>query len=73
MQTQEQRAQWLAAKGTGNTEKVVMTLEGETVSVLPLWVAVHQSLEGGLARCAELKLACCHAQVWPTVVSMAAA
>ena len=57
MQTQEQRAQWLAARSTGSTEKVVMTLEGDTVSVLPLWVAVHQSLEGGLARCAGLKLA----------------
>lgn len=61
MQTQEQRAQWLAAKSTGSTEKVVMALGGETVSVLPLWVAVHQSLEGGLARCAETKLACHHA------------
>ena len=31
-----------------------MTLpEGDAVSVLPLWIAVHQSLEGGLARCAK--------------------
>ncbi len=58
VQTQEQRAQWLAARNTGSTKKVEMMLEGETVSVQPLWIAVHQSLEGGLARCAELKLTC---------------
>ena len=51
MQTQEERARWLACRSSGSTEKVILTLpEGAVVSVLPLWVAVHQSLAGGLAR-----------------------
>lgn len=51
MQTQEERARWLACRSSGSTEKVILNLpEGGVVSVLPLWVAVHQSLEGGLAR-----------------------
>lgn len=54
VQTLQQRANWLACKTTGSTDKVLMTLpEGDAVSVLPLWIAVHQSLEGGLARCAQ--------------------
>ena len=51
VQTQEERARWLACRSSGSTEKVILRLpEGRVVSVLPLWVAVHQSLDGGLAR-----------------------
>jgi DNA-binding transcriptional LysR family regulator len=49
-QVQEQRAEWDARRAAGSMERVEMTLEGEGVSVLPLWVAVHQEAEGGLAR-----------------------
>lgn len=52
MQSQEQRAEWLARRTSGSTERVLMTLsDGESVSVLPLWIAVWQTLKGGLARC----------------------
>ena len=43
---------WDAARALGSTEKVALTVEGEPVLALPLWVAVHQDSEGGLARCA---------------------
>ena len=52
MQSQEQRAEWLARRTSGSTDRVLMTLsDGESVSVLPLWIAVWQTLKGGLARC----------------------
>ena len=55
MQSQEQRAEWLARRTSGSTERVLMTLsDGESVSVLPLWIAVWQTLKGGLARCGGL-------------------
>lgn len=52
MQGQEQRAEWLARRTSGSTDRVLMTLsDGKSVSVLPLWIAVWQTLKGGLARC----------------------
>lgn len=42
--------QWQASKVSGSTEKIIMTLDGEEVAVLPLWVAVYQEVENGLAR-----------------------
>ncbi len=50
IQVQQERATWRAMRLSGSTDKIEMTLEGERVSVLPLWVAVHQDREGGLAR-----------------------
>ena len=50
MQVQAQRAEWDARRASGSTERVQLTLEGEAVSVLPLWVAVHQERTAGLAR-----------------------
>ena len=44
---------WDAARASGSTEKMALTVEGEPVQALPLWVAVHQECEGGLARCAS--------------------
>lgn len=54
-QVQEQRVHWDVARANGSTEKVALTVEGEPVLALPLWVAVHQEREGGLARwaCSE--------------------
>ena len=42
--------QWQASRVSGSTEKIRMTLDGEPVAVLPLWVAVYQEDENGLAR-----------------------
>ncbi|CAL8468371.1 g7911 [Coccomyxa elongata] len=50
---QEERRQWQASKVSGSTEKIEMTLDGEPVAVLPLWVAVYQEVENGLARLHE--------------------
>ena len=49
-QVLQERASWLARRASGSTERVEMTLDGERVCVLPLWIAVHQDRTGGLAR-----------------------
>ncbi|BDA43677.1 hypothetical protein COCOBI_04-6910 [Coccomyxa sp. Obi] len=49
----EERMQWQASRVSGSTEKIMMTLDGEPVAVLPLWVAVYQEDENGLARLHE--------------------
>lgn len=49
-QVQEQRIRWHSSRVSGSTEKIEMTLDGELVAVLPLWVAVYQEDDSGLAR-----------------------
>ncbi|KAK9914904.1 hypothetical protein WJX75_002108 [Coccomyxa subellipsoidea] len=50
---QEQRMRWHSSRVSGSTEKIEMTLDGELVAVLPLWVAVYQEDDSGLARLHE--------------------
>jgi len=56
-QIQEERRRWLSSRVSGSTEKIKMTLDGERVAVLPLWVAVHQEVASGLARYTNNNLA----------------
>ncbi len=40
------------AGGTAPLQTVRLDLDGREVAVLPLWIAVHQPLDRGPARCA---------------------